>query len=137
MNKKIILIIIIIILIFALYSPVKEFLLNLITPEKILVVGDRVDEHGIEFNKTIEDKKIISKFENLFEDVNFHEESVDEKNISDFVTHIRHNKEGILTHWFEIWFNDDEAIVLRGMSGEQGVGKLNKEQVKILKEILE
>ena len=108
--KKKLYVIIIFILLIILFSPVKDFLGTLIMPEKILVIGDKINENEIKFFKEIKNKKKINTFESLFEEVNFVEEWNGEKNNSDVVTYIRHTKEGTFTHWFEIWFNEDEGI---------------------------
>ena len=123
-------------LLIILFSPAKDFIKNAMTPDKILVVGDRVDDYGIDFSKEIKDKEKINDFENLFEEVDFKEEWSGGKRESDMVTQIIHAKEGFITHWFEIWINEDEGLAVKSMEDKPIAGKLTKIQIKKLKEIV-
>lgn len=137
MKKRRILIIIIIIFIILLIKPMKELYLSLTIPEKTLILGRRVDSEGVEFFKEINDKKIITEFEDLFKELKFEDKWDNKDYKSDYVVHIRHNKEGIFTHWFDIYFIEDYALVVKSMIDEPVVDKLNEKQTDILKNILE
>lgn len=137
MKKRRILIIIIIIFIILLIKPMKELYLSLTIPDKTLILGRRVDCEGVEFFKEINDKKIITEFEDLFKELKFEDKWDNKDYKSDYVVHIRHNKEGIFTHWFDIYFIEDYALVVKSMIDEPVVDKLNEKQADILKNILE
>ena len=137
MKKRRILIIIIIIFIILLIKPMKELYLSLTIPDKTLILGRRVDSEGVEFFKEINDKKIITEFEDLFKELKFEDKWDNKDYKSDYVVHIRHNKEGIFTHWFDIYFIEDYALVVKSMIDEPVVDKLNEKQTDILKNILE
>jgi len=115
----------------------KELYLSLTIPEKTLILGRRVDSEGVEFFKEINDKKIITEFEDLFKELKFEDKWDNKDYKSDYVVHIRHNKEGIFTHWFDIYFIEDYALVVKSMIDEPVVDKLNEKQTDILKNILE
>lgn len=133
--KKRLIIIAIIVLIF-LTPSIKATIDKLIIPDKVLVVGHRVNDNVIDFNKEIKDKEKINEFENIFKEVDFSEELWNkETTYPDIITHIRH-KEGIATHWFEIWINEEDGIVVIPMSEGAWVGRLTKLQVDKLKRIV-
>ncbi len=137
MKKRRILIISIIIFIILLIKPMKELYLRFTMPDKTLILGRRVDSEGVEFFKEINDKEIISEFEDLFKELKFEDKWNNKDYRSDYVVHIRHNKEGIFTHWFDIYFIEDYALVVKSMIDEPLVDKLNEKQADILKNIIE
>lgn len=137
MKKRRILIIIIIIFIILLIKPMKELYLRFTMPDKTLILGRRVDSEGVEFFKDINDKEIISEFEDLFKELKFEDKWDNKDYRSDYVVHIRHNKEGLLTNWFDIYFIEDYALVVKSMIDEPLVDKLNEKQADILKNIIE
>lgn len=137
MKKRTILIIIIIICIILLIKPIKDLYLGFIMPDKTLVVGRRVDSEGVEFFKEINSIDTIIKFEDLFKELKFKEKWDNKDSKSDYVVHIRHNKEGLFTHWFDIYFIEDYALVVKSMKDEPVVDKLNKKQTDTLKNIIE
>lgn len=133
--KKKLIIIGIIVLIF-LAPTIKATFSKLMIPDKVLVVGHRINDNVIDFSKQIKDKEKINEFENIFKEVEFSEEEWNkETTYPNIITHIRH-KEGIATHWFEIWINEEEGIVVMPMSEGAWVGSLTKSQVDILKRIV-
>lgn len=137
MKKRRILIISIIIFIILLIKPMKELYLRFTMPDKTLILGRRVDSEGVEFFKEINDKEIISEFEDLFKELKFEDKWDNKDYRSDYVVHIRHNKEGLLTNWFDIYFIEDYALVVKSMIDEPLVDKLNEKQADILKNIIE
>lgn len=133
--KKKLIIIGIIVLIF-LAPTIKATFSKLMIPDKVLFVGHRINDNVIDFSKQIKDKEKINEFENIFKEVEFSEEEWNkETTYPSIITHIRH-KEGIATHWFEIWINEEEGIVVMPMSEGAWVGSLTKSQVDILKRIV-
>lgn len=134
MKKRLIMIAIIVLVL--LFPTIKITLDKIMIPDKVLLVGHQIDDTAIDFSKEIKDKKKINEFENIFKEVEFLEgESNKETTYPDMITHIRH-KEGIATHWFKIWINEEEGIAVISMSQETLVGRLKKPQVDTLKRIV-
>lgn len=134
MKKRLIIISIIVLIL--LVPTIKATFDKLMIPDKVLVVGHQVNDNVIDFSKQIKDKQKIIEFENIFKEVEFSEEEWNkETTYPDIITHIRH-KEGIATHWFEIWINEEESIVVISMSEGAWVGRLTKSQVDTLKRII-
>jgi hypothetical protein len=130
------LIIIAIIALILLFPAIKSTLDKLMTPDKVLLVGNQINDTTIDFSKEIRDKEKINEFENIFKEVEFSEgEWNKETTYPDMITHIRH-KEGIATHWFEIWIDEEEGMAVMSMSEETLVGRLTKSQVDILRRIV-
>jgi len=134
LNKR--LIIFVILVLSLLFPTISTTFEKLMIPDKVLLIGHQIDDTTIDFSKEIRDKEKIKEFESLFNEVEFLEgEWNNETPYPDMITQIRH-KEGISTHWFEIWINDEECIVLISMSDETLVGRLTKSQVDTLKRIV-
>jgi len=130
------LIIIAIIVLALLFPTIRTTLDKIMIPDKVLLVGHQIDDTAIDFSKEIKDKEKISEFENIFKEVKFLKgESNKETTYPDMITHIRH-KEGIATHWFKIWINDEEGTAIISMYQQTLVGRLEKSQVNALKRIV-
>ena len=134
MKKKVI---IITIIVFVLMFPlIKSTLGEIMIPDKVLLVGHQVDNTTIDFSKEIRDKKKINQFENIFKEVKFLQDvKLKEENYPDMITNIRH-KNGTSTHWFKIWVNEEESIVLKSNLGKPSIGRLTKSQVDTLESIV-
>lgn len=72
MKKR--LIIIAIIALILLIPTIKATFDKLMIPDKVLVIGHRVNGNVIDFNREIKDKEKINEFENIFKEVEFLEE---------------------------------------------------------------
>lgn len=133
MKKKSIIAIIVLILLFPTFRATFE---KLMIPDKVLLVGHQINDYTIDFNKEIVDKERIIEFENLFKEVKFTEDEWNMKTTHpDIITHIRH-KNGIATHWFEIWIIAEEGTAVISMSEGTLVGRLARSQVDTLIRII-
>ncbi len=108
---------------------------EIMTPDKVLMVGHQIDEHTFEFTREIKVKEKIADFEKLFEQINFSEEELKEESYPDIVVQINH-KSGIFTHAFKIWFSGEEGIAEIYTTEEKLIGKLSNSQVRVLQEII-
>lgn len=108
-------------------------------PDKVLHVGHGIDKYSGEFTREIKDEKKISEFEQLCEEVIFSEEEWNEEKPADLVFKIDH-KEGIYTHFLEVWINQEGAIMSYGNDWENNmatIGELSKSQFEKLESIIE
>lgn len=69
-----------------LYKPVKNRIQIAMAPEKILVLGQRVDEYGVNFNRQIKDQEKVTAFEKFFDQVVFKQGWEGDLEGSDLVT---------------------------------------------------
>lgn len=125
----------VIIVLILMFPVIKKTINEFMIPDKVLLVGQQIDEHAFEFKKEIKDKEKIVEFENLFDQVNFSSNEWNEETYPDMIVQIDH-KEGYFTHAFHIWIKGDEGVVLIWTSGKKEVGKLSRSQVETLKRIL-
>ncbi|MGM0523876.1 MAG: hypothetical protein ACQER2_07525 [Bacillota bacterium] len=112
---------------------------ELVAPNKILFVGHQVNEYQGEFTKEIKDEKKILKFEEIFDHLVFVTEEWYPEKPADLVFRLDH-KEGIFTHFYKVWVNDREAIVLGAFDSENGlttIAKLSNKQVNDLEALIE
>ena len=119
-----------------LYKPVKNRIEIARAPEKILVLGQRVDEYGVNFNRQIKDPEKVTAFENFFDQAVFQQGWEGELEGSDLVSYIIYN-EGVYSYWFDIWFEEDGwATVVRSDMDDPDFCKLTEDQTRELKEIV-
>lgn len=133
-KTKIIILIVLLLLVISLYKPIKEYITEARTPEKILVVGDRVDKYGVNFSKSIKDQEKIASFENIFNQVQFQDGWEGELDDSSLVCYIQH-KEGTYSHWLDIWFYEDGALAVKSQMDQPEFCRLEKDQGEALRKI--
>lgn len=118
-----------------LYKPVKNRIQIAMAPEKILVLGQRVDEYGVNFNRQIKDQEKVTAFEKFFDQVVFKQGWEGDLEGSDLVSYIVY-KDGLYSYWFDICFEDDGATVVKSQMDKPDFCKLTKDQAQELKEIV-
>lgn len=112
---------------------------ELLAPDKVLFVGHQVDDYHSAFTKEIKNEKKIATFEEIFDDLTFVREEWHPEKPADLVFRLDH-KEGTFTHFYKVWVNDTEAIVLSAFDSENDlttIAKLSKEQVHDLETLIE
>lgn len=118
-----------------LYKPVKNRIQIARAPEKILVLGQRADEYGVNFNRQIKDSEKVTAFEKFFDQAVFQQGWEGDLEGSDLVSYIIYN-EGVYSYWFDIWFEDGEATVVKSQMDYPDFCKLTRDQARELKEIV-
>ncbi|GEM02942.1 hypothetical protein SAMN05421839_1724 [Halolactibacillus halophilus] len=111
---------------------------KVIEPDKVLFVGQQIDEYQGEFTKEIKDKQKILEFENIFDDLNFVKEEWYPEKPADLIFRLDH-KDGIFTHFYKVWIDDKEAIVLSAFDSENDIteiAKLSNEKLNDLESII-
>lgn len=101
-------------------------------------MGHQIDEYQGEFTKEIKDEKKILKFEEIFDNIVFVTEEWYPEKPADLVFRLDH-KEGIFTHFYKVWINDQESIVLSAFDSENNIttiAKLSNEQLDDLESII-
>lgn len=111
---------------------------KVIAPDKILFIGHQIDEHRFDFTEEIKNEKKILKFEEIFDNLNFVTEEWYPEKSADLVFRIDH-KDGTFTHFYKVWINDKEAIILSAfdsISSLTTIAKLSNEQINDLESII-
>jgi len=141
--KKILIAVIIIIGFIAVFPTVINWYTEVTTSDKILRIGQQVDETKIDFVKEIKDEEKIIEYENLIKELVFSTKEWDIEDYPDLNLHVM-NKKGYITDVIYLWIGEDEGIVVKSSAGlilelnnsEKNLAKLTKQQLKKLREII-